>query len=306
MTRNSRGGFSLFELLTLLGMGTILMAMFFPAVMKTRLEAARKKRASNLRQISIGINTYDATLGKLPLGVDENNFSVTVQLLPSIEQVAVDAKINRKKSVDDNDNLAVAAEVIPILQSPSDPVKNVTTGFAGTNILYCAGSETGLEKNNGAFCRDSKYTTIAQISDAGGSSNVMAAVETLKGDGSDKATDVRRQHVKLDKAALKTLKDDTGVEDFKNGKNIVGNRCANWLDGRFMQGTFNTTRLPNDDKPDVDCGGAGGLMSVRSLDGTIIVGMFDGHAITIDSKKIDLKVWKAMGDASKGGNPDDK
>jgi hypothetical protein len=63
--------------------------------------------------------------------------------------------------------------------------------------------------------------------------------ETLKGDGGTKAVTVRRQHVLLGKGALKDLQDDAGVQDFKDGKHIAGDRCASWMDGRFLQGTFN-------------------------------------------------------------------
>ncbi len=303
MHSHRRPAFSLFQVVVVVGVVTIGFAMFFPAIMKARQAAARARRASNMRQLGIAVNNYDAQVQSLPPGVDDKNFSALARLLPYFEADDIAAKIDFEKPVDDKANLAVAKMEIKLFQSPSDPQKKVTDDLPGTNFLLCAGSEAALDNNNNVFCRNPKVAkTLAQI--PAGTSNVMMSVETLKGDGSEKATDVRRQHVKLDKAALKEIKDDAGVDDFKNSKNISGMRCANWMDGRFMQGTFNTTRLPNDDKPDVDCGGEGGLMSVRTLDGFVVFGYFDGHVRVIDSKKIDLKIWQGLGNANVGYTKD--
>src|SRR5207248_149902 len=114
-----------------------------------------------------------------------------------------------------------------------------------------------------------------------------------KGDGQTKAVDVRRQHVAYKAEALKGLKDEAGVQDFKEGKHIAGDRCASWMDGRFLQGTFNSGRKPNDERPDVSCAGLGGLSGPRSLTGSIQVGMGDGSVRAIDAKRISYETWKA-------------
>ena len=85
----------------------------------------------------------------------------------------------------------------------------------------------------------------------------------LRGDGGKKAQSVARQHVRLGKADLKGLGDDSGVKQFKNGKNIAADRGSAWIDGRFLRATTNATRGMADEKPDVDCGGEGGLAGVR-------------------------------------------
>src|SRR4029077_1560939 len=133
--------------------------------------------------------------------------------------------------------------------------------------LFNAGSKPDLDKNNGIFFLSSKVI-ISDITD--GTSNTLMSGDTLRGDGGKQAVDVRRQYVLLGKDALAGLMDDSGVDDFKNNKNIAGNRCASWMDGRFLQGTFTGTRLVNDDKPDVDCGGMGGLSALRSMPGAFV------------------------------------
>ncbi len=105
---------------------------------------------------------------------------------------------------------------------------------------------------------------------------------------------MRRQYVALDKKALNDLKDESGVQEFKDSKNIAGNRCWSWMDGRFLQGTFTGTRVANDEKPDVDCGGAGGLSALRCMPGsTVNVGMCDGSVRAI-SKELSLETWRAL------------
>jgi prepilin-type processing-associated H-X9-DG protein len=129
----------------------------------------------------------------------------------------------------------------------------------------------------------------------------MLAGETLKGDGMEKATDMHRQYVHLKKEDLKNVNEDSGVKEWKDNKNIAGDRCASWMDGRFLQGTFVPGRAVNGDKPDVDCGGAGGLAGLRSQFDGANIGMCDG-SVRFVSKKMSLETWKNL--ASKDdGNP---
>src|SRR5262249_9478786 len=113
------------------------------------------------------------------------------------------------------------------------------------------------------------------------------------GDGGTKAVTVKRQHVLLDKDALPNLKDTSGVQEFKDGKDIAGDRCASWLDGRFLQGTYTATRQPNDARPDVSCAGLGGLSALRSLSEPSLVSMCDGSVRTVSSR-ISEATWKAL------------
>src|SRR5580698_5643244 len=101
------------------------------------------------------------------------------------------------------------------------------------------------------------------------------AGESLKGDGGVKATTVKRQLVLLKKDDLKGIKDEAGVKDWADSKNIAADRCASWMDGRFLQGTFTGTRTFNDEKPDVNCAGFGGLSGLRTEDDNTNILMAD-------------------------------
>ena len=76
-------------------------------------------------------------------------------------------------------------------------------------------------------------------------------------------------------------------------ENVTGARCASWMDGRFLQGTFTGTRRLNDEKPDVDCGGKGGLSGPRSLtDGTNVL-LADGSVRHVRDQ-VKLEVWQNL------------
>jgi type II secretory pathway pseudopilin PulG len=290
MRRSPRHGFTLFQLLVVLALLLILFALLLPAVAKARVAAARAQSQNNMKQIGLACHNYHDVNGFFPPGNDANNFSASALLLPYLEQDNVFKMIDFNKPMDDKANAEMRKVVVKTFLNPFDPVMNVSPDFGATNYLYNAGSKPALADNDGVFYQGSKIK-FADILD--GTSNTLLSGETLKGDGGVKAMDVKRQHVLLAKDDLKGIKDDAGVQDFKDGKNIAGDRCASWMDGRFLQGTFTGTRVLNDEKPDVSCAGLGGLSGLRGLMDTANAGMCDGSVRTVN-KNIKLEVWKLL------------
>ncbi len=288
--RRSRSGFTLFQLLVLLALLLILFALLLPALAAARRAAARAASQNNLKQIALGTINYADANNRLPPGVDKNAFSAAAHILPYIEQDNVFRKIDFTKSVDDPANAEMRRVVIKTFLNPSDPVRMVTPDYGATNYLFNAGTRASLKDNDGVFFENSALRFPASIPD--GTSNTVLAGETLKGDGGVRARDVRRQHVRLKKDALKGLKDDAGVQDFKDDKHIASDRCASWMDGRFLQGTFNGGRRINDERPDVDCGGAGGLSGLRGLQDGVNVGLCDG-SVRYVTQRVSLATWRA-------------
>jgi prepilin-type processing-associated H-X9-DG protein len=301
MKRHSRSGFTLFQLLVVIFIIAVLIGLLLPAVQKVREAAARMQSQNNLKQIGLAAHGYNDANKAFPPGCDAENFSAAVRLLPYLEQNNVYTMIDLKKSVDDEANVNARKVVIKTFLNPMDPVTTVKDDYGPTNYLFNAGSKADLADNDGIFYRDSQIT-FADITD--GTSNTLFTGETLKGDGGKKAVDVRRQYVLLKKGALKEIKDDAGVEDFKDDKNIAGDRCASWMDGRFLQGTFTGTRVLNDAKPDVSCDGDGGLSALRGLPAGVNVGFADGSVRFIGGNGAAMKadLWKML-TSRNDGNP---
>jgi prepilin-type processing-associated H-X9-DG protein len=296
MKLRSRPAFTLFQLLLTLALLAFLAAMLFPAILKVRQAAARAQSSNNLKQIALACHIYLDANQHFPSGNDGNNFSAAAQLLPYIEQDNVFKQIDFTKPSDDKANLPWRGLLIKTFMSPEDPQMVAVAGAGPTNYLFCAGSKYALADNDGIFYQDSKVK-IADITD--GTSNTLFCGETLKGDGGTAAKDVKRQYVSLDKDALKNLNDDSGVKEWKADKQIAGDRCSAWIDGRFLQCTFSANRMANDDKPDVSCAGLGGLAGLRGSESIVNVAMADGsvRAVTVTLK---LDTWKNLANKADG------
>jgi len=290
MMAHRRSAFTLIQLLVIIAILAILLGMLLPAIQKVREAANRIKSQNNLKQIGLACHNYIDTNGTFPAGNDGNNFSASAYLLPYLEQDNTFRSIDFSKPMADDANANVRKMQLQVFLSTRDPQERVKEDFGATNYLFCAGSQVDLKDNDGIFYLESRIR-FADITD--GTSNTIMTGETLKGDGGAKAADVKRQHVALSKDELKNLKPDSGVLDFKNNKHIAGDRCASWMDGRFLQGTFNGTLLFNDGRPDVSCEGQGGVSALRSLNDTINVGFADGSVRQVN-KKLEAATWKAL------------
>jgi type II secretory pathway pseudopilin PulG len=285
-----RPGITLFQLLVVIALIAILLGLMLPAVQKVREASARVQSQNNLKQIGLAVHNYHGTYAALPPGNDANNFSTAAYLLPFIEQDNLFKNLDFKKPSDDKANAEARKIHIKIFESPQDMVPGGTADSAPTNYLFCAGAKAALADNDGIFYQDSKLR-FTDVTD--GTSNTLMTGETLKGDGNTKPVTVQRQHVQLDKDALKGIKPDAGVADWKDGKHIAGDRCGAWIDGRFLQGTFNALLPPNDERPDVSCAGTGGVSSLRSEKSFVQVGICDGSVRSV-STKVKPAVWQAL------------
>ena len=281
MTQRTRPGFTLFQLLVVLAILLILFALLLPAVVKARAVAEENKSMNNLKQLLLALHNYNDAYAVLPPGVDDKHFSASSKLLPFVEQQNVFQLVDLKKPIDDPANAKARQLRMKVFLSNQDPLETVKDEWGATNYLF----------NDQAFFLNSKSKIPASFPD--GTSNTIAMGETLKGDGGARAADVRRQYVLLKKEDLKAVGADTGVKYFKDNKNIAGDRCASWMDGRFLQGTFNGRLLPNDERPDISCGGIGGVSALRSLTDNVLVGIADGSVRTINAKRISHTTWKA-------------
>jgi type II secretory pathway pseudopilin PulG len=288
--RQRRSAYTIFQLLVLLAVLLILLGMLLPAVQKVREAAARMKSQNNLKQIALALHNYNDVNNRMAPGADGQHFSGLVYLLPYIEQNNIFQLIDLTKSPDHADNAKARAALIKTFMSPLDGAAAPDEKSGPTSYFLVAGTKHPREDNDGAFYRDSKLRLV-DFTD--GTSNTIMTLESLRGDGGKKAVTVQRQHVVLPKGYLKGLTDASGVKDFEDGKQIAGDRGASWMDGRFLRSTINLTRGFNDVKPDVDCGGEGGLAGPRSLLAGTNVGLVDG-SVRFAASSVKAETWKAL------------
>jgi prepilin-type N-terminal cleavage/methylation domain-containing protein/prepilin-type processing-associated H-X9-DG protein len=128
-----RPGFTLVELLVVIGIIAVLVGLLVPAVQKVREAANRAQCLNNLKQIALAAHSYHGDQGKFPTGVHlpvyvggrpTGGTTLWVELLPYFEQ---DNLHNKWDYTDNRNNVAggrnaTQAQVVKILLCPSDPL----------------------------------------------------------------------------------------------------------------------------------------------------------------------------------------
>ena len=119
MSRSTRQGFTLTELLVVLAIIAILIALLLPSVRRVREPAARMKCANNLKQLMLGLHNYESMQDSdspgptassnrsdsrlLPPGCigpgknPDEQLSWMVAILPYLEQDALYRRLDLKK-----------------------------------------------------------------------------------------------------------------------------------------------------------------------------------------------------------------
>lgn len=181
------------ELLVVIAIIGVLIALLLPAVQQAREAARRIQCTNNLKQLGLGLNNYESTIGALPLslalsGTGTNvvwygGWSLHGRILPYMEQGPLFDTVNFAIHYETPPNSTAAAQRIAVYLCPSEVRMDSKMGDVGpiypTNYGWCMGDWYSWGGFSGVGNRSAfgpnRSRRLAEFTD--GLSNTLVAAE---------------------------------------------------------------------------------------------------------------------------------
>ncbi len=214
-------GFTLVELLVVIGIIGMLVAVLLPAIQATREAARRMECANNLKQIGLGLHSFESSYRRLPIGAQaKSSFGVSwwVEVIPYVNDPAIvdGFKLNTAHAgsvlLNPQNAQIIDGWVVPTLQCPSSPlprtdlqynfklmvpsyvgISGATShdGFPETRVAPCCAPTNDSEISGGGVLIPNQAIRFKQITD--GLSRTLAV-----GECSDYAIDSLNRQRRID------------------------------------------------------------------------------------------------------------
>lgn len=320
-----RMGFTLVELLVVIGITGVLVGLLLPAVQQARESARRTRCANNLKQMILATHAFEAAHGGFPrasagrsLPETFNFTSLHCSLLPHLGHKPIYDAINFEGPCHSLDTIAplnatAASWVIDVFLCPSDPRARGGLSPYGPNS-YRANHGLGLSRQvrpgvfsnveDGAFAFLRAKLPLGAFRD--GLSNTVAFAEKPIGSGSSGRYEPFRDYMIHVRSLSTTV--DQWVEACRRQhrtRNAQFDGGATWLLADHAYSGFFVKQPPNDPIPDCGHPGVGGgVFTTRSYHpGGVNAAMCDGSARWFGSG-MDPAAWRALGTRVPGDLPD--
>ncbi len=309
-----RPGFSLVELLVVIGIVAILVGLLLPAVQAAREAARRAQCANNLKQVTLSLHSYEASWGGFPPALQCGSqaqpprlgwcHSLHSEILPYIEQNSLYNAVNffvpgysLETYITRSNDTALGTRV-DVFLCPSDSYGwSAPTGSTNyrANMGICVYCGAGAFPPGGVV-------SLAAFRD--GTSNTIALSEKLVGNTLGMNYDPARDWLPYHKSILPSSGDQwiAVCSNQSNSDYAQFNAGRSWLFPGGIYTWFYVVVPPNSGIP--DCGsvldGGTGVFAARSLHpGGVNAAMADS-SVRFVSSGIATATWRALG-TSDGG-----
>jgi prepilin-type N-terminal cleavage/methylation domain-containing protein/prepilin-type processing-associated H-X9-DG protein len=316
-------GFTLVELLAVIGVIGLLISLLFPAVMAARAIARRAQCQDHLRQIGIAAASYQSacglfpftTTGKTAAGSSPRSISPHALLLPYLDLAPVFGTVNFDETGGTSGgkplsttNAPLLALSVPWFLCPDDhPVRGANSYRANMGAMPTPGINVGslipgapTESDTGSF-RINRALSPAAFTD--GLANTVMFAEKLVG-GLSSARFVPSRDCFVTPFDIETAADAVAACQNPPSANPPHDAfCGTtWLFGGFDQTWYNHILPPNSRVPDCASNGAGGngAYTARSFHPASVNLAFADGSVRSIADGIDRLVWRAIGTRAGG------